>query len=305
MWNSGSAANITLSWSSRSRAGDHPGVGDLVGVRARRELGRAGRAAGVQVARDVARSRRRSRRRRRRRRPSAPRGRRPRSPSSGSSAGGAPVTARSVAAPAARGRPVSRATARACAHTIGSSSGPEATITRAPARRTSSVACSAASPGLIGAKIPTASAASSSGSISPQLTETTATASPRPRPARRARRRPVDVGGELAERAAYRRLPALGVGQHRHRRCGRARARRRGSRARRCWREARDRRAGPARPRRGRRGRRDGATAGPPMAWVNAHHSSLHGRRGSVPDVRSAPSPRRGGRGRAGRSGSR
>ena len=30
-------------------------------------------------------------------------------------------------------------------------------------------------------------------------------------------RRPVDVGGELAERAAHRRLPALGVGQHRRR----------------------------------------------------------------------------------------
>ena len=55
-------------------------------------------------------------------------------------------------------------------------------MTRAPARRTSSVACSAASAGLIGAKIPTASAASSSGTSSAQLTETTATASSRSTP---------------------------------------------------------------------------------------------------------------------------
>ena len=46
------------------RGNDHPSVGDLVGVRARGELRRAGRPAGVQVARDVARSRRRPRQRR-------------------------------------------------------------------------------------------------------------------------------------------------------------------------------------------------------------------------------------------------
>jgi hypothetical protein len=78
--------------------------------------------------------------------------------------------------------PDARAIVRACSHTTGSSSGPEATITFAPARPTSSVACSVASAGLIGAKIPVASAASSSGSSSAQLIEMTATASPRSTP---------------------------------------------------------------------------------------------------------------------------
>ena len=58
-------------------------------------------------------------------------------------------------------------------------------MTRAPDSRTSSVACSAASAGLIGVRRPTASAASSAVIISAQLTERIATASRRctPRPA--------------------------------------------------------------------------------------------------------------------------
>ena len=80
----------------------------------------------------------------------------------------------------------------------------------------------------MGAKIPVASAASSSGSSSAQLTEMTATASSRSTPNSPSTfAAAVDVGRELAERAAHRRLPALGVGQHRRRRavgpeCGRA-----------------------------------------------------------------------------------
>ena len=284
VWNSGSAANTVLPGRSRSAQAIIQAFGDLVGVRARGELGRAGRAAGVQVARDVAGARRRpGQRRRRPRRPSARRGRRPSVAPSGSSAGGCALRRGRVAAPAAPARRSRAATARACSHTAGSSSGPEATITRAPARRTSSVACSAASAGLIGAKMPTASAASSSGSSSAQLTEMTATASPRATPSS-----PSTFAARWTsaassrERAAHRRLPVLGVGQHRRRRCGRARARRRASRARTCWPAARDRRAGRARPRRGRRGRRGEATAAAPMVASTLVTGSLHGREGSA-----------------------
>ena len=146
------------------------------------------------------------------------RGRRPRSRSSGSSAGGAPSGAVGRSASSARA-PVARAIVRACSHTDGSSSGPAATITRAPARRTSSVACSDDSAGLIGAKIPAASAASSSGSSSAQLTrddrDGVAALARRGRRARSPARWTSAASSPNVR--CTRRLPALGVGQHRHR----------------------------------------------------------------------------------------
>ena len=132
-------------------------------------------------------------------------------PSRGSSAGASLVTAVGRIASSARA-PVRWATARASAHAVGSSSGPEAATTRAPERRTSSVAWSAERLGLIGAKMPTASAASSSGSIVAQLTETTAdgVAPPDPQLGEDGGGS-VDVAGEPRERQRERRVEVLGV----------------------------------------------------------------------------------------------
>ena len=114
------------------RGNDHPGVGDLVGVRARGELGRAGRPAGVQVARDVARRPAAAPAAPRRpRRPSAPRGRRPRS--------GRAAPARAARPPARSGRapaaPAPRSRARPCARAPTRRGRARARRPRSPARR--------------------------------------------------------------------------------------------------------------------------------------------------------------------------
>ena len=162
-------------------AGDHPRVGDLVGVGASGELRGAGRPAGVQVARDVGRRRRRARKRRgvgaghplreigdlRR---AERRQRRRRSLRRGRAQGEErlrPRRLRDVAGvlpdDRVQLRPGGDDDARAReADELGGVLGRERRVDRA--------------------KIPTASAASSSGTSSAQLTETTATASPRSTP---------------------------------------------------------------------------------------------------------------------------
>ena len=142
-----------------------PGVGDLVGVGVRGELRRAGGAAGVERARrGPGRGRLRTDEggRLAARRPGRP---------------GTPVTAgtsgdrlgsgrcwrgcrRRAAATrtALHARPGGRARGRCC-HSCRSSSGPAATSTRAPERRSSSAMCSAASALLIGAAMPASCAA--------------------------------------------------------------------------------------------------------------------------------------------------
>ena len=182
VWNSGSAANTAPDSSIVHGHGDHPGVGDLVAVRARRELRACRwcrRCAGSSRGRRPAAPRRRGRP------PALRRASAPRyatvAPATGSSSG---AGCRGAVGRSARSEraPVSAAIRRASDQTRASSSGPAATITFAPDRRTSSAAWPAASAGLMGAAIPTASAARSAVIISLQLTDRIATASRRPTP---------------------------------------------------------------------------------------------------------------------------
>ena len=78
--------------------------------------------------------------------------------------------------------PACRATPSSRGHSCGSSSGPAATRTRDPVRRTSSVIRSLDSAGLTGAAIPTACAASVAAYSMEVLTPASVTASPRRTP---------------------------------------------------------------------------------------------------------------------------
>ena len=115
-------------------------------------------------------------------------------------------------------RPVARATSRACSQTSGSSSGPEATMTRAPQadelggvlgreRRVDR----GEDPDRLGRE----QQRHQLGAVDRDDRDGVAALDPE---VREHVRRPVDVGGELRERAVHRRLPALRVGEHRRRR---------------------------------------------------------------------------------------